>query len=137
MTKRLPTPKSQSGMMLLEVLVAIMIFSIGLLGTVAMYARSIQNSLASEDRARASLLANEIVATMWTSATVNLSTAAIDAWNARIDAVSNPKTGLPAGVGTVSVASGLATITITWRPTNTPTGSTNTNSLVTQVTVTP
>jgi len=126
-------PKSQGGMMLLEVLVSILIFSIGLLGTVAMYARSIQNSVASEDRARASLLANELVATMWTNGTLNLSTAIVDGWNARVDAASSPATGLPGGVGTVSVASGLATITITWQPTHLAAG--HTDSLVTQVTL--
>ena len=122
-------------MMLLEVLVSMLIFAIGLLGTVAMYTRSVQNSMASEDRARASLLADELATTMWTSGTVTLPTPTIEAWQLRVDAASAPQTGLPRGNGTVTVASNLATITITWLPTNLPTGSTN--SLVTQVMVTP
>ena len=134
MKKPLPSAKSQGGMMLLEVLVSILIFSIGLLGTVALYARSIQNSVATEDRARASLLANELAATMWTSGTLELASATLADWNGRIDAGSNPGTGLPAGVGTVAIVGDLATITITWRPTNTATGSNDTQSLMTQVT---
>ena len=131
MNKPIPSRKSQGGMMLLEVLVSMLIFAIGLLGTVAMYTRSVQNSLASEDRARASLLANELAATMWTSGTLSLSTATIDAWQTRVSSESNPQTGLPGGVGQVAVANNLATITITWQPTNMPAGTTN--SLVTQV----
>ena len=118
--------------MLLEVLVSMLIFAIGLLGTVAMYTRSVQNSIASEDRSRASLLANELVTAMWTSGTMTLDTATVDAWKLRVDAESNPETGLPGGIGAVSVANNLATITITWTPTNMPAGSTN--SFVTQVT---
>jgi len=132
MKKSLPPPKRQGGMMLLEVLVSILIFAIGLLGTVAMYTRSVQNSIASEDRTRASLLADELVTTMWTSGTITLDTATVDAWKLRVDAGSSPQTGLPGGVGAVTVASNLATITITWQPTNMPAGSTN--SFVTQVT---
>lgn len=118
--------------MLLEVLVSMLIFAIGLLGTVAMYTRSVQNSIASEDRTRASLLANELVTMMWTSGTMTLDTATVDDWKLRVDSASNPQTGLPGGIGSVNVANNLATITITWQPTNMPAGSTN--SFVTQVT---
>ena len=135
MKKPLSPRKRQSGMMLIEVLVSMLIFAVGLLGTVAMYTRSVQNAIAGEDFARASLLADELVSTMWTSGTVTLPTPTIQAWLLRVDASTTPEAGLPGGTGTVNVAGNLATITITWQPTNMPTGSTN--SFMTQVTVTP
>ena len=119
--------------MLLEVLVSMLIFSIGLLGTVAMYTQSVQNSVASEDRIRAALLADELVTTMWTSGTLNLPAPAIEAWQSRLDSEASPQTGLPGGTGQVAVANNLATITITWQPTHMPAGSTP-RTLVTQVT---
>ncbi|MBA3624369.1 MAG: fimbrial assembly protein [Methylibium sp.] len=132
--KRPSSRQPQAGMMLIEVLVSILIFSFGILGTVALHARAIQYSGTAEDRGRASLLANEIVSAMWTSGTATLPAAAITAWNTRVgDATA---TGLPGGAGTVAVdADGVATITVTWQPTFAAAGATN--RLVTQVVVPP
>lgn len=124
--------RPQSGMLLIEVLVAVLIFSFGILGTVALHARSIQFSVNAEDRSRAALLANEIASSMWTSGTTTLPAAAIDAWAARVaDATA---TGLTGGVGAVDVdADGVATIAVSWQPTFADVGATN--RLVTQVVV--
>ena len=102
-------------MTLLEVLVGILIFSIGILGIVGLQARAVQLSVDSEDRSRAALLANEIVSTMWTQNTLTLPTATTDAWLAR---VQDPTvSGLPSANGTVSApdVNGVVTVTITWR----------------------
>jgi type IV pilus assembly protein PilV len=53
------------GFTLLETLVALLVFSVGLLGIVALQARSIQLSVDGEDRNRAALLADEVISAMW------------------------------------------------------------------------
>jgi type IV pilus assembly protein PilV len=106
--------RHQRGVTLIEVMVAVLLFSFGMLGLVGLQARATQYSIGAEDANRASLLANEIVTTMWTSGTVSLSAAALAAWDARVaDAASG---GLPNGAGVVAVDAGVATVTITWRP---------------------
>ena len=123
----------QSGMTLIEVLVAILIFSFGLLGFVGLQARAIQYSTSAEDSNRAALLANEITSEMVLAQTVNLPPAAISAWQAR---VSNPVVdGLPNAAATVAALSASsASITITWRAPRVAIGSANSvNQYVTQV----
>jgi len=104
---------SQAGFTLIEVLVAILICSFGLLGIVGLQARAMQYSVSAEDSNRAMLLANEITAEMYSLNSVNLSPAVITAWKLR---VSSSPTGLPSGQGDISVASGVATITVKWTP---------------------
>jgi type IV pilus assembly protein PilV len=57
----------QRGSFLLEALVAILIVALGILGTVGLYARSVQNVDDSKFRGEAALLANGVVGAMWTS----------------------------------------------------------------------
>jgi len=92
------------------------VFSFGLLGLLGLQARAVQFSISAEDTNRAALLANEMVATMWTTGTVDPGDA-LDAWNARLDLAQNPTTGLPNAVGDVefSTVTKTATITVTWR----------------------
>jgi type IV pilus assembly protein PilV len=131
--------RRQHGFTLLETLVALVIFSVGLLGIVALQARSVQLSVDGEDRNRAALLADEAVAALWTSVsgsgagacdaamsvdaggcaiTVNLSPAAMTAWS------TNVGQALPGGSGTISApdADGIVTVSISWRPPSRATG---------------
>jgi type IV pilus assembly protein PilV len=57
--------KQQSGVMLLEALIAILIFSLGILGVVGMQASAIAASRDAKYRSDASLLANDLVGLMW------------------------------------------------------------------------
>jgi len=57
--------KEQRGSSLLEALVAILIFSFGVLALVALQAVSIKNSIDAKYRADASYLTNQIIAQMW------------------------------------------------------------------------
>ena len=57
--------RQQSGVMLLEALIAILIFSIGILGIVGMQASTIKASRDAKFRADAGLLANELIGQMW------------------------------------------------------------------------
>jgi type IV pilus assembly protein PilV len=120
-------------MTLIEVLVAILIFSFGLLGFVGLQARAIQFSVSAEDSNRAALLANEIASTMELAQTVNLPPTTVSAWQAR---VSDPTgAGLANGTGTVTaVTANTATVTITWQATSAASGAANSvNRYTTQV----
>jgi type IV pilus assembly protein PilV len=110
--------RAQGGFTLLETLVAIVIFSIGLLGVVGLQARSIQFSVDGEDRNRASLIADDIVATMWGN---NIPSASLDA-TARA-ALAAGATGGPYGATAVvgaPDANGVVEVSVTWRPPSRP-----------------
>ncbi len=129
--------RPQRGMSLLEVLVAVLIFSFGLLGLLALQARASQFSVSAEDTNRASLLANELAASMWAARTVQLSPTELAAWNAR---VADPtQGGLPNGVGSVTVTgtgkAAVAQIVIVWQPTRAASSATSRNQYTTQVVV--
>jgi type IV pilus assembly protein PilV len=116
-----PTPPSarasQSGVALIEVLISILLFSLGILGLIGLQARAISLSIDAEDRNRAALIANDIATTMWTKRTVSIDpTAGSPSWNAR---ASNPQAGgLPGGSVTITsdTTTNTADILITWRP---------------------
>jgi len=57
--------EAQAGSALLEALVALLIFSFGVLGLLGLQAASIKNSSDAKYRSDASYLANQIIAQMW------------------------------------------------------------------------
>jgi len=60
------------GMMLLEALIGILVFSCGVLGLVAMHAASIAQVTGARERAQASYFTNQIIAQMWSDDRANL-----------------------------------------------------------------
>lgn len=56
----------QRGVTLLEVLIALLIFAVGVLGLVGLQGRAVQQSAQAKYRADASLLINELIGQMWT-----------------------------------------------------------------------
>lgn len=133
--RRLRRPR-QSGMTLIEVLVAILVFSFGLLGLAGLQVQALRFSTSAEDTNRAALLANQmafaIVDTGKTNQAVD-NPAGYGPWQA---VVATPASGgLSNGVGTVvPVDATTATVTITWRATTARAGSANSTSrYVTQV----
>jgi type IV pilus assembly protein PilV len=58
--------RNQAGVMLLEVLIAILIFSIGVLAVVGMQAAAINNVNDSKYRSEAAFLTNRLLSQMWT-----------------------------------------------------------------------
>ena len=63
---RFPAQGSERGVMLIEALVAILIFSIGILAVVGMQAVAIKDVAAAKYRSEAAFLAQELLAQMWT-----------------------------------------------------------------------
>jgi hypothetical protein len=58
------------------------------------------------------MLANDIVSVMWVKKTLN-PIAEVDTWKALI--ADGTKSGLNSATGDVSIAGGVATVTITWK----------------------
>ena len=57
--------RSQTGVMLLEALIGILIFSIGILALIGMQGAAIRNTTDARYRSEASFLANQIIGQMW------------------------------------------------------------------------
>lgn len=122
MRQRTSRPR-QAGFTLIEVLVAILICSIGLLGLVGLQSRAIQYSVGAEDVTRAARLVDEAVWAIQDQATLPLRQSAYDAWRQR---VSDPAVGFANGEGEIVVddlVPGGARITITWIPPDSPSGA--------------
>lgn len=113
------------GFSMIEVLVAIVLISFGILGLVSLQARAVQYSVSAEDSQRAALLAGEIAATMWGANSVTLDADVVDTWAERVADAS--VAGLPNATGTVDVDAGgsIARITVQWRANHAATGQEN------------
>lgn len=133
LARQLANKKDQSGVLLLELLISILIFSFAFLGLVALQARAVQFSVEAEDRNRAAIMANEIVATMWAQQTTGIPSTAISSWLSRVQ--DPTKSGLPNANATVGPpdANGVVTVTVTWIPAS---DASSTHSYRTQI-VTP
>jgi len=107
--------RSARGFLLIEVLVAILIFSFAVLGLIALLASSMQTSIDGENRERAAIFASQIANEMWYMKTVNLPAADVTNWQNTV-AAFNVQSGLPNGVGSVSVNGNIAFIQVTWKP---------------------
>jgi type IV pilus assembly protein PilV len=122
---------SQAGFTLIEVLVVLLLFSVGLLGLVGLQAKAMQISTGGEDSTRAAMLANEMASAMWVANSVTNGAATVTAWNTRV--ADTAAGGLPNGVGTVTLANCVATITVTWHAPQEPASARH--QYVSQVTI--
>lgn len=139
---------SQQGIVLLDALVAILIFSIGILGMVNLQAAATKLAGDAKYRTDAAMLADQVIAQMWTSDPTAISTnfagtagtggAGYTAWAATLDCKSTTASTscLPAAAtyppSIVVGANNLVTVTVYWKAPN-DTGSHNYVS-ITQVT---
>lgn len=107
--KRLKT-NSQKGVVLIEALIAILIFSMGILALVGLQAAMIKNTTENKYRADASFIAQEQLGRVWTEA--NHAILADFVGQAPPDITDR----LPNGAVTLSVAArGLVTARVTWQ----------------------
>jgi type IV pilus assembly protein PilV len=114
--------KSQAGVMLIEALIGILIFSIGILALIGMQATAIKNTTDARYRSEASFLANQIVGRMWVDrGNLALYTAAgyapRDAW-ANTVASTLPGIDIANNVLVPTIALGAGnevTVTIQWQ----------------------
>lgn len=116
------TGNAQQGVMLLEALIGILIFSIGILAMLGMQAVGMRATIDAKYRSEASFLANELVGIMWGDAgnLTNYTTAncgsvtRCDEWLDRVQALLPQATG--ANAPTIAVAGRQVTITVLWQP---------------------
>lgn len=106
------------GFVLIEALVALMIFAFGILGVIGLQAAMTKAQTDSKFRADASYLAQQLIGTMWTDVT-NLSsyeTSSCAGYARCADWAGQVSTKLPSSGYTVAVnaATGEVTINITW-----------------------
>lgn len=109
-----------AGFTLIEVLIAILIFSIGVLGLVGLQASLVRAQANTKMRSDAAFLATDLISQMWADAR-NLesysncaSYAPCEAWRNKVGQT------LPQGAPTVAVNrdTGVVTLTIDWQPPN-------------------
>ena len=97
-------------------LMALLIFSVGLLGLLGLEARVMSTSVNSENRNRAAMLASEVASQMWLNNTVTPATTAYN--NLILNAGDQTQGGVPSGVINVVPVVGTtnaADVTVTWQ----------------------
>jgi type IV pilus assembly protein PilV len=121
--------RHQSGVILLEALLAILIFSLGILALVGLQAAAVKQSADAKYRTEAALLTNEIIGQMWVSdrttavlqANFNTGGTAYNNWFARVSGILP---GVAANPPTVAIdGQGIATVTVSWAAPNEPAGT--------------
>jgi type IV pilus assembly protein PilV len=109
-----PSKQSQQGVMLLEALVAILIFSIGIIAVMGMQAASISQVTQAKYRNDAAYLANQIIGRMWVDQP-NLPSYAGTGYTGRAAWDTTVASTLPSGAATIVVNGQQVTVTVTWR----------------------
>lgn len=117
--------KNQNGIILLEGLIAILIFSMGILAMVGLQAAATRASTDSRYRAEAALYVNEIIGEMWVADKTNLAAYASPSGANFITWLNKVKTSarrLPAADATITVAAdNLVTVSLMWTAPQDPT----------------
>ncbi len=118
--------RRQQGVVLLEALIGILIFSVGILAIVGMQSVAVKNVTESKYRTEAAFLANELLAQLW-SDTANVDDYAYDgtggvpaplaSWKAKVDARLPNTASVPplVSVSNASSTGGDVDIQIRWR----------------------
>lgn len=113
----------QQGFLLLEGLIAILIFSMGILALIGMQATSIKQASDAKFRVDASYLANQIIGRMWVDDNATLASnynspagTQYLAWRSEVQAAL-PGANVAANYPTIAVdANNVATVTVFWQP---------------------
>lgn len=124
----------QQGSVMLEALIAILIFSIGILALVAMQAATVNNISDAKYRADASLLADQMVGVIWATRTSTTNASGVVSFWPDATFACNPCTAangnahtqawaassvnglLPGSTSAIAVSGIEVTVTLTWQP---------------------
>jgi type IV pilus assembly protein PilV len=110
MTMKHPSQQShssQKGVVIIEAMIAILIFSVGVLGIVGMQANMIKNTSESKFRADASYIAQQQIGALWVAPT------SLPADGSSAD--SDISDQLPGGTLTISRSGNQYTVTVGWQ----------------------
>jgi len=119
------TARRQAGFTLIEALVSILIFSLGILAIVGLQVTAVRQSSNAKYRSDAALLANRLIGEMWVTdrlasnlqTNFNTGAAQYNTWAAAVQGTLPGSTG--ANAPTVAVAAnGQVTITVFWKAPN-------------------
>ncbi|MBL0142680.1 MAG: hypothetical protein IPP91_11410 [Betaproteobacteria bacterium] len=128
--KTIPRQQEQEGVILLEALIGILIFSFGILALVAMQAISVSNVSNARYRTEAAFLANEIIGDAWVDRGLNYANLAnftvssgaatyptTQAWVNKVNAMLPGTVANPPDIAVVTPAEGgrQITVTVRWR----------------------
>ncbi|TAK77895.1 MAG: pilus assembly protein PilV [Aquabacterium sp.] len=116
---RLPLRAARRGFMLIEVMVSVLIFTIGVLALVGLQASLTQAETAAKTRADAAFLANEIIGTMWSDMNnvSNYQTANCAGVTRCKEWLNKVAQSLPKGVGAIEIQNQTeVNVTLTWTP---------------------
>ena len=110
--------RSQAGVMLIEALIGILIFSIGILALIGMQGAAIRNTTDARYRSEASFLANQVIGQMWVDR-ANLAQYAVVGYAPRDTWAANVAATLPGVEGArlptvVIAAENEVTVSIQW-----------------------
>ena len=114
--------RNQSGVALLEALVGILIFSIGILALMGLQAQGIRNTVEAKYRNEAAYLANQIIGQMWVDRTnlADYDTASgastnMTNWRTRVASTLPRVVAGGANSPTILVVGNQVTVTVFWR----------------------
>lgn len=128
---------NQTGSVILEAMIAILIFSIGILALVGMQATAINNVADAGHRTTASFLANQMVGTVWATRQNAVVATASNVMSATPDpsfacnpcnttsngnaftqawVASGVAADLPQGTASIAISGAIVTVTIGWQP---------------------
>lgn len=111
----------QQGVMLIEALIGILIFMLGILALIGMQAVAMQYTIDAKYRAEASFLANQIIGVMWVDRS-NLNnydttggggTTQLTSWVSQVQQTLPNATG--ANAPSIAISARQATVTIQWQ----------------------
>ncbi len=122
-----PPIHRQQGVMLLEALIGILIFSVGILALIGMQATAMRATIDAKYRSEASFLANEVIGRMWVADKANLSAfatssgtpatcpaAPVCTWIDRVEQLLPNATG--ANAPEIAISANEVTVTVRWQP---------------------
>ena len=118
--------KKQQGVMMIEALVGILIFSFGILAMMGLQAISIKNTVEARYHTEASFVANRIIGEMWTECGVTCTTlssfdttsgtnAKMTEWRNDVEALLPGVVAGGANSPTIQVAGNTVTVTVYWK----------------------
>jgi type IV pilus assembly protein PilV len=111
---------SQAGVMLIEALIGILIFSVGILALIGMQAAAMRSTTDAKYRSEAGFLTNQIIAQMWVDRAnlASYATSSAPAYAKRDDWVTEVARLLPQGGALIEIGAtpntDLVTVTVSW-----------------------
>jgi type IV pilus assembly protein PilV len=109
--------RGERGSALIEVLVSLLLFSVGIVGLVRLLGTAVKDTGEIEYRAQAAALADEQIGLMWAD---NGPDSALHPTLDDYEIADDPVPELPGGTRTVDVQGNVVTVTIAWQPPGAP-----------------